>query len=309
MKKVIFLSGGNGMVGRNILEHIESKNYKFLSPRSSELNLLRYKDVEDFIASHKPELIIHAAGVVGGIEANINNPVKFLVNNLQMGINLLIASKEQKVKNLINISSSCTYPRNSKIALTEDRILTGELEPTNEGYALSKISIAKLCEYINLENRFLSYKTIIPSNLYGKYDNFEENSSHMIPAVIKKIHEAKKKNLEFVDIWGNGLARREFMYASDFADFIYFSIINFDKLPQNINVGIGRDYSIDEYYKIIAKTIGFNGKFKNDLTKPIGMEKKLIDIKRLNDFGWSYTTSLEEGIKCTYEYFLKMYGK
>ena len=131
----------------------------------------------------------------------------------------------------------------------------------------------------------------------------------MIPAVIKKIHEAKKKNLEFVDIWGNGLARREFMYASDFADFIYFSIINFDKLPQNINVGIGRDYSIDEYYKIIAKTIGFNGKFKNDLTKPIGMEKKLIDIKRLNDFGWSYTTSLEEGIKCTYEYFLKMYGK
>ena len=306
MKKVIFLSGGSGMVGRNIIDHKETQNYKILSPKSSELNLLNYNDVENFLVHNKPDLIIHAAGVVGGIEANINNPVKFLVENIQMGVNILIASKVKKVKNFINLSSSCMYPRNSNIPLTEDLILKGELEPTNEGYALAKVSITKLCEFINREDGSLSYKTVIPSNLYGKYDNFDKNSSHMIPGVINKIHEAKKKNLQSVDIWGDGLARREFMYAADFADFIHFAIKNFDKMPQNINVGIGKDYSINEYYKTISDVIGFKGKFKNDLSKPIGIKKKLIDNKRLTEFGWSHKTSLKHGIKQTYKYFLNM---
>ena len=306
MKQVIYLSGSNGMVGKNIIDHVESKNYKILTPKKLDLDLLKYSDVEAFIKNNRPDLIIHAAGVVGGIEANINEPVKFLIENIQMGINILTASKINKVKRFINLSSSCMYPRNSEKALTEEQLLTGELEPTNEGYAIAKCAITKLCEYINKENDSLSYKSIIPCNLYGKYDNFDPSTSHMVPGVIRKIHEAKKNNLESIDIWGDGLARREFMYTADLADFIYYSINNYEKMPQNINVGIGLDYSINEYYKIIADVIGFKGKFKNDLSKPVGMKKKLIDIKKLNKFGWSHKTSLEMGIKKTYQYFLEM---
>jgi len=309
MKKKIYLSGGNGMVGRNIINHIESKNYKILSPKSSDLNLLNYNETKNFITKNKPDIIIHTAGVVGGIEANINNPVKFLVENTQIGLNILTASKEMKIKNFINLGSSCMYPHNSNNSLSEEQILSGKLESTNEGYALAKICITKLCEYLNSEDNSLLYKTIIPCNLYGKYDNFDNNSSHMIPAVIKKIHEAKKNKLQFVDIWGDGHARREFMYASDLADFIYFAIKNFYKMPQNINVGIGEDHSINDYYKKIANIIGFKGKFINDLSKPIGMKKKLINNQKLIEFGWKHKTSLEDGIKRTYEYFLKVEEK
>ena len=297
------------MVGRNIINHIESKNYKILSPKSSDLNLLNYNETKNFITKNKPDIIIHTAGVVGGIEANINNPVKFLVQNTQMGLNILTASKEMKIKNFINLGSSCMYPHNSNNSLSEEQILSGKLESTNEGYALAKICITKLCEYLNSEDNSLLYKTIIPCNLYGKYDNFDNNSSHMIPAVIKKIHEAKKNKLQFVDIWGDGHARREFMYASDLADFIYFAIKNFYKMPQNINVGIGEDHSINDYYKKIANIIGFKGKFINDLSKPIGMKKKLINNQKLIEFGWKHKTSLEDGIKRTYEYFLKVEEK
>lgn len=304
MKKIILLTGGSGMVGSNIIKHNFSQNYKILSPTSSDLNLLNYKDLEDYIKFNKPELVIHAAGIVGGIKANINYPVKFLVDNMQMGLNILMASKTQKVKKFINFSSSCMYPKNARNPLLEDSILKGELESTNEGYALSKITSTRLCEYISREDSSFLYKTVIPCNLYGKYDDFSYENSHMIPGVIKKIHDAKNKNLEFVNIWGDGLARREFMYAADIADFIYYAVENFNKMPQNINVGLGLDYSIIEYYKIIADVIGYKGKFNHDMTKPIGMNRKLIDDKRLNEFGWSHQTSLETGIKETYKYFL-----
>ena len=304
MKKIILLTGGSGMVGSNIINHNFSQNYKILSPTSSDLNLLNYKDLEDYIKFNKPELIIHAAGIVGGIKANINYPVRFLVENMQMGLNILMASKTQKVKKFINLSSSCMYPKNASNPLLEDSILKGELEPTNEGYALSKITSTRLCEYISREDSSFLYKTVIPCNLYGKYDDFSYENSHMIPGVIKKIHDAKNKNLEFVNIWGDGLARREFMYAADIADFIYYAVENFNKMPQNINVGLGLDYSIIEYYKIIADVIGYKGKFNHDMTKPTGMNRKLIDDKRLNEFGWSHQTSLETGIKETYKYFL-----
>ena len=304
MKKIILLTGGSGMVGSNIINHNFSQNYKILSPTSSDLNLLNYKDLEDYIKFNKPELVIHAAGIVGGIKANINYPVRFLVENMQMGLNILMASKTQKVKKFINLSSSCMYPKNASNPLLEDSILKGELEPTNEGYALSKITSTRLCEYISREDSSFLYKTVIPCNLYGKYDDFSYENSHMIPGVIKKIHDAKNKNLEFVNIWGDGLARREFMYAADIADFIYYAVENFNKMPQNINVGLGLDYSIIEYYKIIADVIGYKGKFNHDMTKPTGMNRKLIDDKRLNEFGWSHQTSLETGIKETYKYFL-----
>ena len=304
MKKIVLLTGGSGMVGKNIINHNFSQNYKILSPSSSDLNLLNYKDIEDYIAFNKPELVIHAAGIVGGIEANINYPVKFLVNNMQMGLNILMASKIQKVKKFINFSTSCMYPRDAKNPLSEDLILKGELEPTNEGYALAKLTSTRLCEYITREDSSFLYKTVIPCNLYGKYDDFNYGNSHMIPGVIRKIHDAKNKNLEFVNIWGDGLARREFMYAADIADFIYYAVENFNKMPQNINVGLGLDYSIIEYYKIIADVIGYKGKFNHDMTKPTGMKRKLIDNKRLSQFGWSHQTSIVLGIKKTYKYFL-----
>lgn len=305
MKKKILLTGSSGMVGGNIIHHNLSKKYDFLTPSSLELNLLDYKNVDNYIAFHKPGLVIHAAGIVGGIEANIKNPVKFLVNNTQMGFNILMASKTQRIKKFINLSSSCIYPRNAKNPLSEELLLKGELEPTNEGYALAKLTCTRLCEYITREDVSFSYKTIIPCNLYGKFDNFNYDNSHMIPAVIRKIHEAKNKKLKTVNIWGNGLARREFMYADDFADFIYYAIENFVKIPQNINVGIGTDYTINQYYKIIADVIGYKGKFNHDISKPTGMKRKLVDNKKLNLLGWSHKTSLKLGIKKTYQFFLK----
>jgi len=304
MKKIILLTGGSGMVGSNIIDHEYSTKYKILSPSSSDLNLLNYQNTESYIAFNKPEFVIHAAGIVGGIEANMSYPVKFLFNNMQMGLNILMASKTKKIKKFINLGSSCMYPKNVENPIPEDLILKGELEPTNEGYAIAKSASSRLCEYITREDSSYLYKTIIPCNLYGKYDNFNYDSSHMIPGVIKRIHDAKNNNSEFVDIWGDGLARREFMYAADLADFIYYAVENFNKMPQNINVGLGFDYKIIEYYKIIADIIGYRGKFNHDMSKPIGMKKKLIDIKKLNKFGWSHQTSLESGIKKTYDYFL-----
>jgi GDP-L-fucose synthase len=306
MKMKILITGSSGMVGRNILENVDIRKFDLLIPSSKELNLLNYSTVDEYIKENKPDMIVHTAGKVGGIQANIAQPVSFLVDNLDMGRNIIMAAKSNNVKNLINLSSSCMYPRNALNPLSEDLILKGEIEPTNEGYAIAKIMSTRLCEYINRENDSFNYKTIIPCNLYGRHDKYESIHSHMIPAVIKKIHDAKIKNTGEIDIWGDGKARREFMYAGDLADFIIYAITNFSKMPQNINVGLGHDYTINEYYQIIADIIGYEGKFIHDLTKPIGMKQKLIDVTKLNEFGWQYKTSLVEGIEKTYEYYKKM---
>lgn len=291
------------MVGKNILEHPKTNQFEFLTPSSSELNLLDYDAVSKYIQSNKPDLIIHAAGLVGGIQANISNPVLFLVTNLDVGKNIIMAAKNNGVKKLINLASSCMYPRNAQNPLAEELILNGELEPTNEGYALAKIVATRLCEYIHKEDNSFEYKTIIPSNLYGRFDKFSPEHSHMVPAVIKKIHEAVAENKTELEIWGDGKARREFMYAGDLADFVFYAIANFEKMPQNINVGLGSDYTINEYYQTIAKVVGYKGRFTHDLSKPTGMKQKLIDDSKLKEFGWKHQTSLEEGLKKTYEFF------
>ena len=300
----ILLTGSRGMVGRNITDHPLAINHEILSPSSSELNLLDVDGVENYIKNHQPEMVIHAAGIVGGIQANIARPVKFLVDNMQMGLNLLMASQANKVKRLMNLSSSCMYPRDAKNPLSEDLILKGELEPTNEGYALAKVASTRLCEYIHREDESFLYKTVIPCNLYGKYDKFDPEHSHMIPAVIRKLHDAKNQALGAIDIWGDGLARREFMYASDFADFVYYAIERFEDMPQNINVGLGCDHTINEYYQKIASVVGYQGDFDHDLSRPTGMQQKLIDDTRLKAFGWQHSTTLEQGIQDTYDYFL-----
>lgn len=299
----ILVTGGNGMVGRNILEHPKATQHIFLSPSSSELDLRDYAAVNEYLKKHQPDFIIHTAGLVGGIQANIAKPVDFLVYNLDMGRNIIMAAKENGITGLMNMASSCIYPREAQNPLEEELILKGELEPTNEGYAIAKVVATRLCEYIVKENPDLNYKTVIPCNLYGKYDKFSLEHSHMVPAVIKKIYEAKQNNASEIDIWGDGLARREFMYTEDLADFVFYALDKFDKMPQNINVGLGFDYTINTYYQTIAEVIGFEGKFIHDLSKPIGMKQKLIDDKKLKQFGWQHQTSLKEGIKKTVEYF------
>jgi NAD-dependent epimerase/dehydratase len=303
MNEKIFLTGGTGMVGSNIREHSESHKYTIFAPSSKEVDLTNYGQVTRYIAEVQPDIIIHSAGLVGGIQANIKNPVGFLVKNLQMGLNVILAAQQNNVRKLLNLASSCMYPRDMEIGLTEDMILKGELEPTNEGYALAKVVATRLCEYMNREDEKWQYKTAIPCNLYGKYDKFDPKHSHMVPAVIRKIYEAKENNINEVEIWGDGLSRREFMYAGDLADFVYYALDHFDKMPQNLNVGLGRDYTINEYYQAIAKVIGYEGTFTHDLSKPMGMKKKMIDNTQLTAFGWQPKTSLEEGIKQTLEYF------
>lgn len=303
----ILLTGANGMVGKNILDVAKKYQHKFLSPSSKELDLLDANATQLYIQKHKPDMVIHAAGIVGGIQANMAQPVKFLVDNMQMGLNILTSANNNNIDLFLNLSSSCMYPRDALNPLSEDLILKGELEPTNEGYALAKITSTRLCEYICKENPERLYKTIIPCNLYGRFDKFDPNYSHMIPAVIRKIDEAKKAKQQEVDIWGDGEARREFMYAEDLAEFVFYAIDNFEAMPQNLNVGLGIDYTINEYYQAIAKVIGFTGTFKHDLSKPTGMKQKLIDDKKLKEFGWAYKTELEAGIQKTYEFYLSEY--
>jgi len=300
----ILLTGSRGMVGGNILEHTSALDYEFLIPSSADLNLLNRQAVDLYLDKHKPDMIIHAAGIVGGIQANISEPVRFLVDNMQMGLNVLIAAKEAGIKQLMNLSSSCMYPRDAQNPLPEELILKGELEPTNEGYALAKASSTRLCEYIHREDKSFQYKTVIPCNLYGRFDKFDPKHSHMISAVIKKISDAKERGNQQIDIWGDGLARREFMCAADLADFIFYAIPLFEDMPQNINVGLGHDYTINEYYQEIAKVVGFKGEFVHDLSKPVGMKQKLMDDTKLRQFGWNYKTTLFDGIKTTYEFYL-----
>ena len=219
----ILLTGASGMVGKNILSDSRSSEYDFLFPKRSEVNLLNYNELDEYISSLKPDLVIHAAGKVGGIQANINNPLSFFKENLEMGMNIINICSHHNIPELINIGSSCMYPRNIDHPLKEDLILKGELEPTNEGYALAKIAIAKHCEYVT-KSKSLNYKTIIPCNLYGPYERFDHENSHMIAGVIKKLDDAKRCNYEKVDIWGDGEARREFMCAIDLADFIFYAI-------------------------------------------------------------------------------------
>jgi len=305
MKPIVLLTGGRGMVGRNILEHPMAEKFCFITPTSSELDLRNFGSVQNFIATHLPEYVIHAAGLVGGIQANMEKPVDFLVENLDMGRNVILASRNAGVKKLLNLSSSCMYPRNAANPLTEDLILKGELEPTNEGYALAKIFAMRLCEYLHKEDEELQYKTFVPCNLYGRFDKFNPKYSHLVPAIIHKVHEAKVQDKESVEIWGDGTARREFMYAGDLADAVMKAISNFDEVPYIMNVGLGFDHSINEYYKAVASVVGWHGLFTYDLSRPVGMKQKLVSIERQNSWGWCATTSLEKGISKSYNFYLK----
>jgi GDP-L-fucose synthase len=306
MRKIrILLTGGGGMVGLNLLEHSAMHEYEVLVPRSSELDLRDFGAVQGYLAKHLPDLVIHAAGKVGGIQANMREPVGFLMDNLDMGRNIVWAAHAVGIKRLINLGSSCMYPRNHSEPLSEEMVLKGELEPTNEGYALAKVVTARLCEYIMRENDAFQYKTLIPCNIYGRYDKFNPVHSHLVPAIIHKVYQAKTSGQQLVEIWGDGTARREFMYAGDLADAIARSIKNFDTLPTYMNIGLGHDYTINQYYQAAAEVMGYTGDFVHDLSKPVGMARKLVSVERQQTWGWSARYNLREGIEKTYNYYLK----
>lgn len=304
----VLITGGSGMVGRNFLEHPSAPELEIFSPDIPELNLFDYPAVKSYIGRVKPDIIVHAAGRVGGIQANMAQPVAFLLENLDMGRNIVWAARSCGVKKLINLGSSCMYPRNAPNPLKEEMVLQGELEPTNEGYALAKTVVARLCSYISKEAPEFRYKTLIPCNLYGRWDKFSPEHSHMIPAVLRKLHLARLNGETTVEIWGDGTARREFMYAGDIADCIHKAITDFDALPELMNAGLGRDHSINDYYQTVAEVTGYTGAFKHDLSKPAGMKQKLIDITRLNSWGWRAKTSLKDGITAAYEFFKTVEG-
>lgn len=303
----ILITGSNGMVGRDLIEKLKSQPCELLVPKREELDLVNEKAVYDYLSRNSINLVIHLAAKVGGIQANINNPIEFITDNLRININVIYGSYLTGIKKFINMGSSCMYPKDLSRNLKEKDILTGVLEPTNEGYAIAKIAGMKLCNYISSQTGYL-YKTIIPCNLYGPYDKFGEVESHLIPAIIRKIHSAIINHEPTVEIWGDGKAKREFMYVGNLVDFIIFVKDNLENIPNIINCGIGYDHSVNEYYEIAAKVMGYKGKFKHNLEKPAGMQRKVLDVTRANSLKWQSKVSLEEGLIKTYEYYKKICG-
>lgn len=303
----LLITGGTGMVGRNICEHPLSREWNVVAPSRRELDLSNSVAVHAYFERERPDAVIHAAGRVGGIQANMAHPVDFLVQNVDLGRNIILAARAAGVERLINVASSCMYPRAAINPLTEDLVLKGELEPTNEGYALAKIFATRLCEYIRRESPTLQYKTLIPCNLYGRHDKFAPEHSHLLPAIIHKVHVAKTSCAQTVEIWGDGTARREFMYAGDVAEATLRAVVDIESLPDEMNVGLGHDYSINEYYSIAANVIGWDGQFVHDLTKPVGMKQKLVSVERQSAWGWSPKTTLEQGIGFAYRYYTEEY--
>lgn len=306
-KRRLLITGGNGMVGRNLREHHASEQWELLAPSRAELDLTDCQAVRSWIERHKPDAVIHTAGLVGGVQANIASPVTFLTVNATIGQNIVMCARDAGIRLLLNLASTCMYPRGLDIPLSEDMILSGELEPTNEGYAIAKILTTRLCQYIRRENSAFQYKTLIPCNLYGRHDKFNPAQSHLIPAIIHKIHEAKQTGAKTVEIWGDGTVRREFLFAGDLADAALLALDHIEALPDLMNVGPGYDYTINEYYATAAQIVGWQGRFVHDLSRPVGMKRKLSDISRLEAWGWKARTKLQDGLQQTYDFYLERF--
>ena len=299
----IFIAGHRGMVGSAILRNLQQNGFfNILTKTSKELDLRNQQDVFDFIAEEKPAIIIDAAARVGGILANNNYPYQFLMDNMLIQNNLIQAAHELHVEKFIFLGSSCIYPRLANQPLKEEYLLTGPLEPTNEWYAIAKISGVKTCEAIRKQfgKDFIS---MMPTNLYGPFDNFDLNTSHVLPAMIRKFHEAKQNNHADVTLWGSGNPMREFLHVDDLAKAVIFAIEN--KLSENLyNVGTGVDLTIRDLALTIQKVVGYSGNIIWDTEKPDGTPRKLMDISKMHQLGWKHQIDLFEGIQDTYNWFI-----
>ena len=300
----IYIAGHKGMVGSALLRNLEEKGYKnFLLKTSSELDLKKTQQVEEFFETEKPDYVFLAAAKVGGIQANNIYRADFLYDNLMIQNNIIHASFVNKVKKLLFLGSSCIYPKLAPQPLKEDYLLSGYLEDTNEPYAIAKIAGIKLCESY-FRQHGCNFFSVMPTNLYGKNDNYDLNNSHVLPALIRKFHHAKENNLPFVEIWGTGSPLREFLNADDLSDACVFLMRNYNG-HKHVNIGTGTDISIKDLALLIQKTTGYTGELKYDLSKPDGTPRKLLDVNLLNNLGWKHKISLEEGIRLVYEDYIK----
>ena len=307
--KKIYIAGHSGMVGSAIKRRLESEGYKNLIFRDiSELNLICQADVEEFFREQKPDIVIVAAAKVGGILANNTYRAEFIYDNLMIESNIIHQAYLSKVEKLIFLGSSCIYPKLAPQPLKEEYLLSDYLEFTNEPYAIAKIAGIKLCE--NYYRQYgCDFYSVMPTNLYGQNDNFNPETSHVLPALIRKFHEAKEKNLPSVTIWGTGKPMREFLFVDDLAEAIVFLMENieakdvYEQGISHINIGTGEDLTINELADIISEVTGYTGRIEHDATKPDGTPRKLMDVSRINSLGWRYKTGLKNGIVKAYDWF------
>ena len=298
----IYIAGHNGMVGSAIWRALEKKGYNNLIGKSSkELDLRNQQAVINFYKKEQPEVVIDAAAKVGGILANNDFPYQFLMENMQIQNNLIDGAHKTGIEKFIFLGSSCIYPKFAPQPLKEEYLLTDSLEPTNEWYAIAKISGLKACQAIRNQYE-KDYVSLMPTNLYGYFDNFDLQSSHVLPAMIRKFHEAKVNGNLPVRLWGSGTPLREFLFVDDMADAVVFALEN--KLSEFLyNIGSGKDITIGQLAVIIQNIVGHNGNIIWDQTKPDGTPKKLLDVTKIKKLGWEYSTELNEGIKKTYQWF------
>lgn len=299
----IYVAGHNGMVGSAIVRALKREGYENIITRShKELELTRQMEVEKFFEDEKPDYVFLAAAKVGGIVANNEAPADFLYDNMILEMNVIHSAFKNNVKKLMFLGSSCIYPRMCPQPIKEEYLLTGELEQTNEAYALAKISGLKYCTYLNRQYH-TDYISVMPTNLYGPNDNYHPTHSHVLPALIRRFHEAKVANLPYVTCWGTGKPLREFLYVDDLADACLFLMNNYSG-DETVNLGTGRELTIKELTELVAKVIGYTGEIRWDSSKPDGTPRKLLDVSKLEALGWHYKTELEDGIRLAYQDFL-----
>ena len=299
----IYVAGHGGMVGSAIVRELNRQGYENLVTRSHrELDLTRQEAVERFFAEEKPEYVFLAAAKVGGIVANRDHPADFLYENMMLEMNVIHAACQNGCKKLEFLGSSCIYPRLAPQPMQESCLLTSSLEETNEGYALAKISGLKYCEYLNRQYG-TDFISVMPTNLYGPNDNYHPEHSHVLPALIRRFHEAKKEGRPFVTCWGDGSPLREFLYVDDLANLCVF-LMNHYSGNETVNAGTGKELTIRELTELVARVVGYTGEIRWDPTRPNGTPRKLLDVSKAEKLGWHYQTKLEEGIRLSYRDFL-----
>jgi GDP-L-fucose synthase len=295
----IYIAGHNGMVGSALLRNLQAKGYQnFVLRRSAELDLRNQQATNDFFEKEKPDYVFLAAAKVGGIVANNTFRADFIYDNLMIQCNIIHAAFTHKTKKLLFLGSSCIYPKNAPQPMKEEYLLTSPLEDTNEPYALAKIAGIKLCE--NFRKQYgCNFISAMPTNLYGPNDSYNLQNSHVVPALIRKFHDATENNKPYVEVWGSGKPMREFMHADDMADACVFLMNNYNE-PQHVNIGTGKDISIHDLALLIKKITGYKGEIKLDASKPDGTLRKLMDVSRLHSLGWKHKTELEDGLRAVY---------
>lgn len=299
--KRVFVAGHNGMVGRALVRRLQKEHCEIVTISKKQCDLRHQQEVNNWFSSNRPDVVLLAAAKVGGIQANRTQQADFLYDNLAIASNVIHAAKEFSAQKLLFLGSSCIYPKLAPQPIKEESLLTSSLEPTNEGYAIAKIAGLKLVQYYH-QQYGCPFISCMPTNLYGPYDNYDLENSHVLPALLRKIHEAKEQSISSVPIWGTGTPKREFLFVDDLADACIFLLQQYHE-PVPINIGTGKDLTIAELADNIANIVGYSGNFTFDASMPDGTPRKCLDTSRINALGWAAQTTLEAGIQLTYEHF------